>query len=342
MQITIVDRNLTIANCASGRAGGFLAKYWCDGTKVQQLARMSFDLHDELAQEFGAEAIGYRRLDTINTFISTAPRKTASEAVPWLNALHTFNSKPLGNTTDTAQVHPQLLCMTMAKASKATILTHVQVQTVTYVDDSSAQQVLLSNGTLLEADALVFCMGAWTGHAHSWLPMEAQAKFALDSMFTGARAHSIILKPSNPQLITANAIFCEFAGSPEIYPRPDGTVYICGYADEEPMPDNPVNVQPSEVACEKLEQFAKLVSPALQDATVITKQCCFLPYTADNGVPFIGKVPFTNNVYISAGHTCWGILNGPATGKVLADMILHNGQTSLINAQVFDPAQRGK
>jgi hypothetical protein len=35
-------------------AGGFLARDWCDGTPLQPVARHSFNLHAQLAQEIGA------------------------------------------------------------------------------------------------------------------------------------------------------------------------------------------------------------------------------------------------------------------------------------------------
>src|SRR5205085_4016714 len=59
----IVIERTGIACAASGKAGGFLARHWCDGTQLQQLARHSFDLHAELA-EHGSEAWGYRRVTT--------------------------------------------------------------------------------------------------------------------------------------------------------------------------------------------------------------------------------------------------------------------------------------
>ena len=46
--VTLVERS-GIACAASGKSGGFLARQWCDGTPVQELARRSFDLHAELA-----------------------------------------------------------------------------------------------------------------------------------------------------------------------------------------------------------------------------------------------------------------------------------------------------
>ena len=49
---TVVERT-GIACAASGKSGGFLARDWCDGTKLQALARRSFDLHAELAERLG-------------------------------------------------------------------------------------------------------------------------------------------------------------------------------------------------------------------------------------------------------------------------------------------------
>src|SRR6187397_658563 len=48
-----------VACAASGKAGGFLALDWCDGSPLEGLARTSFALHAELARELGAD-YGYR------------------------------------------------------------------------------------------------------------------------------------------------------------------------------------------------------------------------------------------------------------------------------------------
>jgi len=60
-----------------------------------------------------------------------------------------------------------------------------------------------------------------------------------------------------------------------------------------------------------------------------------MPLSPD-GVPIIGKVPQTTNVYIATGHSCWGILNAPGTGLVMSEIILDGHSTSL-DASVFDP-----
>ncbi len=42
-----------------------------------------------------------------------------------------------------------------------------------------------------------------------------------------------------------------------MYPRPDGTVYVCGSGGKTaPLPDNPANVEVDEEVCQMLEQVA--------------------------------------------------------------------------------------
>src|SRR5204862_3848255 len=59
---TVVERT-GLACAASGKAGGFLALDWCDGTPLESLARRSFALHARLAAQIGGDW-GYRRLTT--------------------------------------------------------------------------------------------------------------------------------------------------------------------------------------------------------------------------------------------------------------------------------------
>ena len=46
-------------HCA-GKAGGFLARDWNDNSPLGPLSRHSFILHQELAERFGADVVGYR------------------------------------------------------------------------------------------------------------------------------------------------------------------------------------------------------------------------------------------------------------------------------------------
>lgn len=41
---------------------------------------------------------------------------------------------------------------------------------------------------------------------------------------------------------------------------------------------------------------------------------------------------------VTAGHSCWGILNGPATGKALAELIC-TGESQCVDLAPFNPAR---
>src|SRR3954470_3596653 len=62
-QPVVIERH-TVAGSASGKSGGFLARDWCRGSALDQLARRSFDLHAELAEENG-NPWSYSRLETV-------------------------------------------------------------------------------------------------------------------------------------------------------------------------------------------------------------------------------------------------------------------------------------
>jgi glycine/D-amino acid oxidase-like deaminating enzyme len=84
--------------------------------------------------------------------------------------------------------------------------------------------VQLEGQPVLPADAVLIALGPWTGQAAAWLP-------SLPAV-GGQKAHSVVLRPAGGGNVDATAAFTVFrdAGGqtrePEIYPRPDGTVYV--------------------------------------------------------------------------------------------------------------------
>ena len=50
----------------------------------------------------------------------------------------------------------------------------------------------------------------------------------------------------------------------------------------------------------------------------------------------IGKVPQSEGVYVATGHSVWGILNAPATGEALAELIV-DGVARSTDLAPFDP-----
>src|ERR1700751_1720382 len=112
---TVIERP-GVACAASGKAGGFLALDWCDGTPLQALARRSFALHAQLAEEIDGDW-GYRRL---TTYGGVARRRRSSSAynIDWLSP-DVAVQKRLGSAETTAQVHPGQFTAAVMRAAEA-------------------------------------------------------------------------------------------------------------------------------------------------------------------------------------------------------------------------------
>ncbi|PSR87954.1 Oxidoreductase [Actinidia chinensis var. chinensis] len=155
------------------------------------------------------------------------------------------------------------------------------------------------------------CPRRWRTAAWRWLSVNWRAWRVY-----GLKAHSVVVEPKEAGAISPHALFLSYktaqggeAMDPEVYPRPTGEVYIC----------------------------RMLAQVEVGEATVKVEQACFLPCTEDS-VPVIGEVPGVKVCYVATGHSCWGILNGPATGAAVAELVL-DGRSSIVDLSPFSPAR---
>ena len=79
------------------------------------------------------------------------------------------------------------------------------------------------------------------------------------------------------------------------------------------------------------------LSPALGSGEGARPQACYRPVTQD-GLPLIGAVPGVEGAYVATGHSVWGILNAPATGEAMAELIV-DGAARTVDLAPFDPAR---
>lgn len=114
---------------------------------------------------------------------------------------------------------------------------------------------------------------------------------------------------------------------------------MCGMSGEEEVPDEPEEIRGNAESIGMLKRVAKTVSSHLGEgeARVKAEQACFLPCT-DDSVPIIGEVPGVKGCYVATGHSCWGILNGPATGAAIAELII-DGHSTIVDLNHFSPAR---
>jgi glycine/D-amino acid oxidase-like deaminating enzyme len=60
--------------------------------------------------------------------------------------------------------------------------------------------------------------------------------------------------------------------------------------------------------------------PAIGDARLGAHRVCARPLSLD-GRPLVGAVPGVDGLWLAAGHGPWGISTGPASGRLIADLI---------------------
>jgi glycine/D-amino acid oxidase-like deaminating enzyme len=142
-------------------------------------------------------------------------------------------------------------------------------------------------------------------------------------------------------MVSPQALFVEYEGedglhSPEVFPRPDGTTYICGLSSEAPLPLDPADVATDAEAQAKLKAMIRNFAPTLAEAEIVAAQACYRPVTRD-GLPLMGRVPRAPGAFVATGHSVWGMLNGPATGEAMAQLITGEGAT--VDIAAFDPAR---
>jgi glycine/D-amino acid oxidase-like deaminating enzyme len=327
----VVERH-EVAGAASGKSGGFLAHDWCRGSPLDQLARRSFKLHAKLSSELG-NPWGYRRLTTYGGYAIEGETARGAHGRPWLAAGVAITGR-LGSAETTALVEPRGFTTGLMRAAQVqgAVLQHGTVADLVRRPSGGVRGVALASGEIVEGDAVVIAMGPWSIVAARWLPLPA---------VFGYKGHSLVFETGGS--IPAEALFLEYRKAsgeiltPELFPRADGTTWVCAISTMGPLPVDPADVAADEGAHARLEALCRNISPALAAAPIKARQACFRPVTED-GLPLIGAVPGIDGAYVATGHSVWGMLNAPATGEAMSELIL-DGAANRVDLTPFAPCR---
>ena len=333
VDVIVVERT-EVACAASGKAGGFLALDWCAGGPLDALARRSFALHAELAREIDGDW-SYRGTNAYSGYVRRDgdSRRHKPAALDWLSDGIAVSGQ-IGTPGTTATVHPRKFTAAMMEAAQkhGAELRLGQVTGLVRRGSESIVQGIEVEGSIIEADATVIAMGPWSSLASEWLP--------LPQVF-GQQSPSIVYDTGTD--VPADALFLEYRDesgddvSVEVFPRADGSTHVCAFSGEAPLPLDPAEVVPDPDVIERLRAVCERLSPAFKPERIIAKQACFRPITRDY-VPLIGRAPRTDGAYVATGHNVWGILNAPATGEAMSELIV-DGKAHTVDVTPFDPAR---
>jgi len=233
---------------------------------------------------------------------------------------------------DTAQVNPGEVTSKMMDAALASGAS-LRIGAVEGVKREGDQVTgVLLDGEVLPCDLLVVAMGPWSVLLETWLP---EVKVPME----GVLSSSLLFKMPRP-VEPPCALFCqedEFGCHLEVNPRNDSTVYVCGLggsrylkeADIAKLPPEDVRPNPARVKAARDSLRAKT---SAVDGIEPESNACIRPCPPD-ARPMIGNV--MGNVFLACGHNCWGILWGPLTGLIMAE--LATGGSSPVPLAAFDP-----
>lgn len=261
----------------------------------------------------------------------------------WVAAEAAIGYEEMGGPDTTAQVHPYQFTTSiaaLAEASGVEMETGAKVTSVNSSRGGGVESVTYSSGgesKTIPCSSCVLAAGPWT---RSLLP---------SAPISGLRAHSVTIRPSRQvspyALFTSIKLPAHFGleitrpkiVTPEIYARPNNEVYACGEGDTlVPLPESTVDVVTEDSRCQEIVDFVGAISDELRDGEVTARQSCYLPVCDGSGGPFIGEVREMKGLIIASGHSCWGIQNGPGTGKLVSEIVL-DGKARSAKLGQLDP-----
>jgi D-amino-acid dehydrogenase len=172
----------------------------------------------------------------------------------------------------------------------------------------------------VECDSVVVAGGAWTP--------------ALASSF-GMRAG---VRPVRGQIVHLQ-LDAETAGWPVlqpilshyVVPWPGGRVALGATVE-----DVGFDPRPTAAGLRQLFSEGLRLSPGLADATFVEVRVGLRP-VSDDDLPIIGALPSAPNVFVASGHGANGLLLGPVSGRLVADVV--SGHEPPIDLASFSPAR---
>lgn len=182
------------------------------------------------------------------------------------------------------------------------------------VDDQRCMGVVTSDG-VLHGDRVIVCAGAWSGGLLAHLPKPPEIHPVRGQM---------LLFRAEPGTISRMVL----EANRYVIPRRDGRT-LFGSTIEEAGFDK----QTTQSARDELYEIATERFPVLRRFPVEAHWAGLRP-SSPAGVPYIGRHPAIEGLFVNAGHFRNGLVLGPASARLLADLVLGR-------APIVDPAPYG-
>jgi glycine oxidase len=202
-----------------------------------------------------------------------------------------------------AQVRNPRLVKSLAASLRTTGVT-LQPGTPVYAWETSGSRIAaaVTHTGRRVADQYVICGGAWSDQLLRPLGLRTEVR--------PVRGQIALLntRASGPSKVLIR-------GKRYVVPRGDGRVLV-GSTEE----DTGFDKRTTACAIAGLLEFGTGLAPSLKDAEIERCWAGLRPGSPD-GLPFIGRVPGFENLWVATGHFRSGIQLAPATARVLSEAI---------------------
>lgn len=348
MGVTLLDRQ-EAGKESSWAGGGILSPLmpWDMPEPVMKLSRRSQAQYPELAAlllQYGHGDVEWQRCGLLvlavnDTAAASQWCQSASEAHVWMDAsaaatlgggLHIPGAMADAQTEETphlwlpmvAQVRNPRLLQSLEKAViqlGGRVLKHTEVQS--WQESGSRLSAIITNHGSMEADHFVLTCGAWSGQ------LLGRCRPAFPALPVEPVKGQMLAFQAEPGVLPCMVI----QDGHYLIPRNDGvilagsTVEYCGF--DKTTQDNTRTT---------LSAFMHALRPDLCEAPLIAHWAGLRP-GSPAGIPYIGQLPGLDNVWCNTGHFRNGLVMGPASAELLADLLL--GRPTQLDPTPYAPSR---
>ena len=326
--ICIVDRTGAAGEASGANAGGlWFAQQSPELGPISGLADLSNRLYDDLGARFaidltrrGVLELSYDEEQEAEAAKRAAKMRAAGFRAETVSRADMRTLEPgLGLevsgvlSPDDGQIHPVKLA-----AAWMRYLRGAGVRICRGIEVTHLGRTLATSSGRIHADQVALTAGAWTPlltAALGWKPPIRPIRGALLAL------------PSAPRRIHHTVMAARY-----YYWQLEAGPIAGGGSEERAGFERAVMAETiAEIRTEMFEHF-----PGLGNQPTEVAWCGFRPYCEDNR-PVIGAVPGGNGLFVAAGHFRKGVMLAPATGKVLAALLL--GRTPEVDLAALDPGR---
>jgi glycine oxidase len=321
MNVALIEQG-EMGRESSWAGGGIISPLypWRYAPSVTALASWSQNAYPKLAEEL-TQASGTDPQYTQSGMLIIAP-EDGDQALQWagtygqnLQSVDEQDIKeiePALQTTSTqavwmpevAQIRNPRLTKSLHRAIANRINIHQQTTVIELLVENHRIKGVKTEKGQIAADKVVICAGAWTGKLLQSLATPPAIEPVLGQM--------IIFK-HQPERITRITLHQDRY----VIPRRDGRILVGSTLEHRGFEKST-----TEQAKRELREYALDHFPELARAGIEHHWAGLRP-GSPSGIPFISEVPEIDGLYVNAGHFRNGVVLGPASCRLAADLVLN-------------------